>query len=86
MVQQNIATTSCLGVIENSFREDGEDEELVANGEGKSRDQGNGAGCGRSVRQPTLDNDDDHRECVMRSVKIEAPTFNGRLDPKAFLD
>ena len=41
-------------------------------------------GCNQVIRPHHDHNDQDER--ILRSVKVEAPSFMGRLDPNEYLD
>ena len=63
------------------------EERAAARGGSEDRDRGNSCGVVREARA-TCDHQDryDPDERAMKSVRVKAPSFDGRLDPKAFLD
>lgn len=83
--------TECKEQSANSERRYAQLEAAVQNGDKESVAGGPRLQAKRNIRQPNNPrNYGDHAvdldERVMKSVKVEAPNFEGQLNPKVFLD
>jgi hypothetical protein len=82
-----VALSTCIDTLETTVQRIREGDELYGRGHNHGRDH-NFRGNGLRLGHHNLDDRDipDHDEKLMGRVKIEAPTFDGRLNPKVFSD